>query len=338
MYPCDNIPCNCLTNEKILTKISINTDADFPNENMPFRISAFKVFLTYSRAPALTKQAILYAIDELYPVKNYCIAEERHDDGEVHFHAYIEYCKKLETKREDYFDIGAIDEDGIHQDYHPNIQTVKKGKAHIQRCIDYCNKEDPEPLTNIEEPLSWGEMIETSKDEQDFLHKVRVNYPKDYALNLQKLEYMASKRFRKNIHTIYPGEQYVFPVCMQLVCQIPEFTKSLVVVGPAGTGKTTWAKQIVPKPCLFCRHLDSLKELTHEHKSIIFDDLDFKHLPPATQKFLVDMENISDIHVRYGVATIPSGLFRIFTANEYPFIEGEPHGPAIDRRINKLFI
>jgi len=114
-------------------------------------------------------------------------------------------------------------------------------------------------------------------------------------------------------------------------------SKSLVIVGPAGCGKTSWAKEKAPKPALFIRHLDSLRKLNRSHKSIIFDDLDFKHLPAHSQKFLVDIDNLAEIHVRFAVASIPAGVQRIFTAHDYLFSRDDPyHSPAIERRLTLL--
>jgi len=35
---------------------------------------------------------------------------------------------------------------------------------------------------------------------------------------------------------------------------------TLLIVGEAGIGKTTWAKKTLPKPCLFVTHIDDLRK------------------------------------------------------------------------------
>jgi len=107
--------------------------------------------------------------------------------------------------------------------------------------------------------------------------------------------------------------------------------KSVVMVGPPGCGKTNWAKKRATKPALFVTHLDGLKHYDpNYHKSIIFDDMDFHRLPRPTQIFLLDRENMRDIHVRYSVVNIPAGVEKYFTANMDPFPRGDP---ALERRM-----
>lgn len=114
--------------------------------------------------------------------------------------------------------------------------------------------------------------------------------------------------------------------------QLP-IQKSIIITGSSGIGKTTWALTNSPKPCLLVSHMDQLKKFdASKHKSIIFDDMDFKHMPLTAQIHLTDSEQPRAIHVRYGIVTIPSGVTKIFTCNNYPF---EFH-PAIERRTKHI--
>lgn len=141
--------------------------------------------------------------------------------------------------------------------------------------------------------------------------------------------------------TIYedtPKDDTMLP-CLKEFNWDDQNSKSLVLLGDPGTGKTNWAKKNALKPALFVSHLDRLKDFVPDvHKSIIFDDLDFKHLPRTSQIHLVDRENPRDIHIRYRTAFIPQGIQKIFTANHDPFVTDD----AIKRRcryykINDLF-
>lgn len=225
-------------------------------------------------------------------------------------------------------------------DHHPNIKTIARGRTNIERVDDYITKTDVAPLSNVVPKLTWGEVLEQATDVTTYLKLVEDNFPRDYQLSYTRLLAMAEARWPKvgpnTLITSSLNYDYQIPGELLTTELLPN--KSLVVIGPAGTGKTSWAKQISPKPTLFIRHLDSLTNLLPSHQSIIFDDLDFKHLPVSTQKFLVDVNDLAEIHIRYRVAKIPAGLMRIFTANEYPFSEGGEHGRAIERRIQKIFI
>jgi len=94
---------------------------------------------------------------------------------------------------------------------------------------------------------------------------------------------------------------------------------TLLIVGEAGIGKTTWAKRTIPKPCLFVTHIDDLRKFkVGYHLSILFDDVSVTHFPETAQIHLVDWENTRSVHVRYGTARIPAGIRKIFTCNTLP--------------------
>lgn len=126
----------------------------------------------------------------------------------------------------------------------------------------------------------------------------------------------------------------------------PTTDRSIVILGPAGIGKTTYAIKNCLKPALLVSHMDTLSKFKiGYHKSIIFDDVDINHLPLTAQIHLVDREKPRCIHMRYTTALIPAGVQKIFTANE-PIPAREDgniwpmnvrHG-GINRRVYKILI
>lgn len=116
--------------------------------------------------------------------------------------------------------------------------------------------------------------------------------------------------------------------------------RSLVLVGPSGCGKTTWARRNAPAPSLFVSDTDDLRNIREGyHKSIIFDDMHFNGdrdgkyaLSRTRQIHLVDRDYSRSIRIRYVLARIPAGIFKIFTGNSYMFLDD----PAIQRRVNYI--
>lgn len=95
----------------------------------------------------------------------------------------------------------------------------------------------------------------------------------------------------------------------------PDEVKSLILWGSAGIGKTEFAKALLPR-CLFVSHMDDLRSFDpSDYDGIVFDDMNFSHLPRSGQIHLLDWDNPRSIHVRYGVASIPRHTRKIFTTN-----------------------
>lgn len=108
-----------------------------------------------------------------------------------------------------------------------------------------------------------------------------------------------------------------------------DFETSECVIGDSGTGKTQYALSHFDN-ALLVSHMDDLKDFKEGvHDGIVFDDMDFKHLPRTAQIHLTDTDLRRSIHCRYAVVSIPKNTKKIFTANEYPFIDD----PAINRRV-----
>lgn len=311
-----------------------------------FRFSAKTVFLTYAQiCEHFSKETVYFTLSERFPIDRYTLGEEVHEDGGRHIHACFVFTVKVETRDARYFDINCGQ---CVLDHHPNIERIQRGKANLYRVEEYCRKEDVAPLTNVEPTKTWGEIVEESSTQEEYLSLIQKHYPRDFCLSLDRLKASAKHLFPDlGVNTI---TQFTWPVeeeqpeCWSLINEAILLRpwrmekQALVIVGPPGCGKTSWAKQFSPKPVLFVRHLDSLIHLTPNHRSIIFDDLDFRHLPPGTQKFLTDCTDLAEIHIRYRIGRIPPKMVRIFTANEYPFIQEGVHAEAIRRRLEHISI
>lgn len=285
-----------------------------------FRIDARHFFLTYANVEGqgwieFTKDDLCRHLKEIQGVEYVITCRELHQDGSTHFHAYLRFQRKKCLRNAAFYDYNGV---------HPNIQAARNPMA----SINYVKK-DNEWMELGDEPEEYN-LVGICNE------STRIEWLQ-YCIT-KKIGYQYMEEIWKLVHvprtsTIMPDDVIVGDMCPRLQEFRYEGPLSVVLVGAAGCGKSTWAKQMMPKPALFVSHLDRLKDFDPAfHRSIIFDDMNFVHLPRETQIAIVDRENHRDIHRRYGITNIPAGLPKCFTANYRPFMED----PALNRRIRLI--
>lgn len=294
---------------------NINT----PNP-MPFRFDSQTFFLTYAQSGDLTTEEIRTHLESIRPLHWVRIAKEQHESGDPHFHVVGKFKGRFASRNERVFDIRGK---------HPNIQPVRS----IGHSLEYCTKDG--------EFTDFGPVPGTANSQFDIMAAAATLPEIEYwkACMRAKVGYMYANKFwdiYKRSKACEIDESYqpdLTRESLELLCQTYHPEKATVIVGPTGAGKTSWAKRVCPKPALWVRHMDVLRSFRPEyHKSIVFDDMSFKHLPREAQIHICDWNDEAHIHCRYGHATIPAGVVKIFTANEYPFSEDA----AIERRVHKI--
>lgn len=288
----------------------------------PFQFDGVQFFSTWSQCGDLTREEVLSHLQSIRPLKWCRIALEPHQDGQPHIHAAGVWSKRLKTSN-----CRLLDIRGKHPKWEP-MRSIGASLTYLNKeweFIDYgsvpgstsSNFNPVEASTSLSESEYFSECLK---------HKVPFQYAAKF-LDLQKA---------KNATTIV--ESYVPDMLREtLEVQAVPFVenKTNILIGPTGVGKTQWAKRIAPKPALWVRHIDVLRSFRiGYHKSVIFDDVVFTHYPRESQIHIADVQDEAHIHVRYGVAIIPAGIPRIFTANRAVFIADE----AIDRRCCITFL
>jgi hypothetical protein len=279
-------------------------------------MDATTFFLTYPRTN-ITHDAIYEALHSIKPVVWARVAREQHQDDGWHIHAIVRFGARVKTRS----NMALFDISGRH----PNIQVPRR----LKDVLEYVSKDgdfkDYGPVPS--KTNAYEQLINFAKSgERDGFDKCCL----ENRVSFMWAEHLWKRHGQAGHDILEPGAG---TECMQL--QTLQFTnKSTIIVGPSGCGKSTWAKRVSQKPALWVTHLDDLKKLSKEHKCIIFDDMDFKHLPRSTQIYLADQDDIRTIHCRNTNATIPAGLPKIFTANSYPFEQDE----AIARRVTTINI
>lgn len=278
-----------------------------------FRFASKKIFLTYSQCD-LTAEQIYDFLAAQGPIVYCIIARELHQDGNAHRHVLVEFEKRQMFRNPRKFDIDS---------YHPSIEKPRNWQA----SLNYCKKDgDYEEFGNDGRHSDEGifDVARSCATWEDWVeyclkHKIQFGFMeaiwKRIQDNLTIRDFSSAGVIRADLDELRINEAERKSICIQ---------------GPSGIGKSTWAKREAPKPALWVTHLDNLKAFDSTiHKSIIFDDMSFLHIPREAQIHLVDNDDTRSIHIRYGVATIPEGTRKIFTSNG-PIFSTDP---AIGRRI-----
>lgn len=131
----------------------------------------------------------------------------------------------------------------------------------------------------------------------------------------------------ENLASFKPADFPHWPV-------VQDWSKTIVVMGPSGVGKTEWALCQFKNP-LLVSDVDQLLEYDPlEHDGLVFDDMDFTKMDRTIQISFLDQTMPRAIRCRYRSPVIPRGTKKIFTCNTL-CVDNED--PAIARRI-RLYI
>lgn len=280
---------------------------------MPFKFDSRHFFLTYPQSD-IENQELINALQLISQLEWARVCRERHEDGQLHSHAVGCFKRRFQTRNERAFDVAGR---------HPNIQSVRS----VARALEYVTKDgeylDFGTIPSKQEKRAWTDVLEAAKgDEVEWLRVVHE----------ERMGPHVAKRLRElsTSDAVDLAEYDGRPIGPSLSF-VPRTFQSMLIVGPPGVGKTGWAMLHMPRPCLLVKHIDTLRQFRPgHHVSILFDDCDFKHMPRSTQLQICDFENQCQVHVRYGVAIIPSRVPRLFLCN--PGCEPFVVDPAIQNR------
>jgi len=160
--------------------------------------SAKYVLLTYAQCPEDWDPLRILEMCNLHNAE--ClIARERHADGGLHYHVFVEFEKPFSTRRTEAFDVAGR---------HPNIALVGKTP---RVAWDYVCKEGdivgggaeaPLPDCEIPAPTKRGtdsdwRFILDAEDEHDFFLRIRERSPKSLACNYPSLRKYADWAFKR---------------------------------------------------------------------------------------------------------------------------------------------
>jgi hypothetical protein len=269
-------------------------------KNKQFRINSKSIFLTYSQSQ-LTKDIIMEFMKSFDNLKYILIGEELHKNLGLHFHVLAKFQNKKNIKTVNYFDINGE---------HPNIQSTKN----INKCIEYCIKnnnfieygQNTATTKEFKQNLfKYAEIIEDDKEYMNRCYKSKVNLGwAKAARNVCKTGHITyEKPIIQNINN------YInFNLNIELNNETTP--KTIILLGKPGCGKTSWAIQNSQYPMLMANNEESLRAMTKEVKTIIFDDFDFGKANREEILALVENHQKRDIRILYGSVIIDKGVFK----------------------------
>jgi len=287
------------------------------NGDRPGRLRATGFFLTYSQSK-LPRDALVRFLAGQGRLKRSIVGQEHHQDGNLHWHVLVEYEMTKEI-RLSYFDL---------QGEHPNIKVWKRaeGSTYEQWFVNhwkYCKKEDPTPYIVGEEPNLkesrkrkrdevFGEAMDMARTEgvQKAMDYLEANCPHELCTKYDQIFRTLTAVRNSYCKIVTPARS------------VSEFTKAPLIVddwkclyinGPTATGKTAWARALLPEATLV-RHRDQLRDCDFS-KGVIFDDFDVSHWPPTAVIHLLDWDEPSGIDVKHAHVVIPAKTRKIFTHN-----------------------
>lgn len=289
-----------------------------------FRVNASRFLLTYPRTTS-TPQLLYEFLNSIKHVNKAIICREAHQDGEEHLHAAVEFASRVNSVNVSIFDFSGR---------HPNIEVSRSWAA----CVNYCRKDgtiqveyfgcDPEDATVADAPRARdGPSGAEAYDACDAAATIKAwfTWCIDHNLPYAYANSMWVQQHGKQPPTYFANDHGGIIVDLHLqALQWSADYHCLVICGPSGAGKTSWALANAPVPFLLVTDIDDLGFFDSAvHKCIVFDevrctgDRDGKGCWPLTSQIkLCTFDTPVSIRVRYKIAHIPKNVHKIITSTD----------------------
>lgn len=298
----------------------------------PFPINCKRILFTYTHFNE-TPEILLARINDIRRIKRGIACLELHQDGEPHCHAAIEF----ETKVHHVDGRRLFDLDGTH----PNLQT---GIRSWGACVNYCRKEGVLEIAIYGEATAedliraGGGSYTPAIDTSDVFGVARASATFEsfaqwcISARISSAWCILIWQHARGSQAPTILEDVPLPAVVNDV-QLRTFgwtehVRTLVVCGPSGVGKTSWALAHAPKPALLVTDVDDLQSYdANHHRSIIFDEIRCNGArdhngrwvgawPLTSQIKLVTWDTPCSIRIRYKLARIPAHVPKVFTCTD----------------------
>lgn len=159
-----------------------------------FQINSRYLLVTYSQADVIEHQELLDFLKTKYSDAFICVGRERHEDGGLHYHAFIGAEVPIRIGGARVLDLNNV---------HPNITSCRRPKEGLA----YARKEG-ETMEWGNEPtfdagIKWKDILASTTSTQAFMEAVREHYPRDFVLANERIQAYADKHLGRT-----PSLQY----------------------------------------------------------------------------------------------------------------------------------
>lgn len=317
------------------TRPLINSGVE-KQETDTFRISAKKIFLTYSKVDSnMSPSCLLQLLQNKFnhELFDYVVSKESHVDGTPHFHVILISNYKFEIRNKNFLDI-----EFKGQTFHGNYQPIK----FLSRCFEYICK-DKQYITNIGH-LREGKLLDPK---EYLLQRVEyVGFEKallEYAEKYPKKAFSASsvstlkKNFKdmQKLQSQQEDDILESPFNMEhfhLNGALKEWTnnpnlfkkKALLMVGQSGIGKTAFSKVFCKHhnyKTLIITHKEDFQRIDPSYDAIIVDDANFNEFSDTQKLALVDNSAPKTIRVLYQTVRKKKGVVMLIIMNHMQYRE-----------------
>nr|AMH87726.1 replication-associated protein [Pacific flying fox faeces associated gemycircularvirus-11] len=267
-----------------------------------------RAILTYSQCGTLDPFTVS---DHFSNLGAECIVgRERHSDGGIHLHVFVDFGRQFSSRKTDVFDVGG---------YPPNI--AKCGRT-PWKAYDYAIKDGDVVAGGLERPIeasgdgagtvdpTWHSILEAETPEE-FWALCHDLAPRDLARSFPSLQKYCDWRYRPvdEPHRTPDGYQFDTSRAPELNEWLP---KSLVLYGDTRLGKTVWARSHGPH-IYFCGLYSGAEAMKHDGADYaVFDDIQggikffhgFKNWLGAQAEFQVKVLYKDPVRIQWGKPSI----------------------------------
>lgn len=256
----------------------------------------------------------------------FVIAREEHTNGGIHYHCLVAYSSAKRIRSPSAFDLRING-----SNHHGNWQVVRD----LRKTYEYVTKdgvyiEDIEAIRSnimLSEAGLWTKCTEVSTKEEA-LELIKRNDPKTYLLNRFQLDYGLERHFNKPVILAGPKyERHTFTSVPEALDRWAwdnigtERPKSLFIIGPTRTGKTSWARSLGKHIYNMSALVPTLVKQKSDEEFILFDDieqttLDKSQLASSWRSYVGSQQFIT-VHDKYQrPVTINWGIPSVWCLNK----------------------